>query len=71
MLENGRGFNEKWAWHKNFAHIILTEPPFKKSCIRHWLGTGINTEERAPWDSLPFTLNDKWNIVSQVAEVLY
>ena len=34
-LENGCGFNEKWAWHKNFAHVIKTEPPFKKSCIRH------------------------------------
>ena len=28
LIKNGRGF-------KIFAHDIVTEPPFKKSCIRH------------------------------------
>ena len=34
-------FYRKWAWPRKFR-AMLTEPPFKKSCIRHCRG-GIVT----------------------------
>ena len=50
MLENGRGFNEKWAWLQKIPRALLQQnPPLRKSSIHHW-GHSINFEqEKEGW----------------------